>query len=149
MEYAKRNDALGNWNFDGQDIFNGTDMMKDKEVIKVAKEVVKCALRTLELKMQNQDITGTGYKYKMGINIDQFADVTLHGERNSRVFFRCGGCDLGSEEEHVLKGLAWAIYQLAMPKILKECKHISEYKVDVGYVPVFGNVGMTMELVLE
>ena len=148
MEYAKRNDALGNWNFDGQDIFNGTDLMKDKEVIKVSKEVVKWALRALELKMQNQDITGTGYKYKMGINIDQFADVTLHGERNSRVFFRCGGCDLGSEE-HVLKGLAWAIYQLAMPKILKECKHISEYKVDVGYVPVFGNVGMTMELVLE
>ena len=149
MAYAKRTDKLSDWNFDGQDIFNGNDMINDSEVVKVSKEVVKCALRALEVKMQDQDITGTGYHYIMGVNIGEFADVTLHGERNSRLFFRCGGYNIKSTEEHMLKGLAWAIYQLAMPKILKECKHISEYKVSVGYNSVFRNAGMTLELVLE
>lgn len=149
MEYVKRNEALGDWNFEGLAILNGNELMSKPEVVKISKEVIKGALRAIEIKVEKEDILGKGYHYIMGINISEFGDVSLHGERNSRVFFRCGSCDLGSSSESALKALAWAIYQLAVPKILKECKHIAEYGISVSSNSVFKNVGMTMEFILE
>ncbi len=149
MEYAKRNESLGNWNFGETDISEGKRKLDNPEVVKTAEEVVKWTLRTIELKMKKGDILGKDYYYKMGFNVSKLGGVSVHGESGSGILFQCGGCSVGAGTEGDIKGTAWAIYQLAIPEVLKKCQHIAEYRINITYNSIFGNAAIVMEFVFE
>ena len=148
MEYAKRTDALGNWNFEQEWIEAGNALLNDANIKKAAKEVAKYLLRVIELKIEREDVLGKGYQFNIGFLINGTGGVSVHGDRKSRITFRCERCYVSCIDKLALNSSAWAIYQLALPEVLKKCKHISEYHIKLANNDILQSAGVSIDLVL-
>lgn len=149
MEYAKRTEELRSWNFEPEWIEAGNAILDHPSIKKAAKDVTKYLLRIIELKIEREDVLGKGYHLEIGFLLSNTGSVSVHGDRKSRLMFRCEGSNAGCFDQHDMSSSAWAIYQLALPGVLKKCKHISEYNVKLSYNSILVAAGVNFDFVLD
>lgn len=143
MSFAKRNEILGNWNFSESAIAYGKQVKNKRDLVKSAKEVQKFACRLIELKQEQENLSGK--EFPVMFSISDLGSVAVSATKVAT--FRCGSCDVGTATQEEAQGAAWALYQQALPKILKLNPSILEYSVDVKYNTIFKSVFVTMNFV--
>ena len=149
MDYVKRNEALGNWNFEADDMAYGQKFLKAPDVVKAAKEVAKWTCRLIELKMQAGAISGRDQEFLVVCGAHPTGSVSVSAVRHSGWIFQCGDCGMFADTPQQAKGMMWAMYQLAFPEILKKYPQIAEYSIKVSYNRIFGSAGVEMHFVFE
>ena len=149
MDYVKRNEALGGWNFEVSDMTFGQEIMDRPAVVKVAKEVAKWTCRLIELKLQKEAISGRDQEFLVVCGAHPTGSVSVSAVRHSGWIFQCGDCGMFADTPQEAKGMMWAMYQLAFPEILKKYPQIAEYSIKVSYNRIFCSAGVEMHFVFE
>lgn len=147
MEYAKRDEALGNWNFTGEDLYWCDELKKKKDIVNIGKEMIKRMNGLIKVKMEKEDILGKDYHLTMVYGIGQYGGATLTCRKAFSGAFRCGECDADTPEKK--RGAVVALYRQVVPEVLKTYPQIKEYSVAVSYNSVFDDAAIQLDLVFS